>query len=69
MMEVANIFSLIEWGKRHCDMSTAVCTDNNCGWDNPRNDSQLKKLDDISMADRNRIHSNIGSFNLTTNST
>ena len=59
---VAKLFSLIEWGKRHCDRSTAVCTYNNCGWDNPRNGSQLMKLEDISMADRNRIHPNIDSF-------
>ena len=53
---VAMLFSLMDWGERHLDRNTESCTDIRCTWDFPRRESKPKKMDEIKMTDKERVH-------------
>ena len=60
---VAMLFSLMDWGERHLDRNTESCTDVPCAWDFPRRESKPKKMDDIKMTDKERVHPSQNNYN------
>ena len=60
---VAMLFSLMDWGERHLDRNTESCTDVPCAWDFPRRESKPKKMDDIKMTDKERVHPSLNNYN------